>query len=329
MSEPERRRSEREARRDAGTHPSRPHEHEDDVLRRLAAESYQQRKRDHLHEAPAPSAPQEPLPPSLVTVAVDESAGAVAAIDEAATEASLRGWELRLVHVQGPGGGEHAAADHERGVALLAKLADHARTRTATAVSSELCVGSTVEVLIDHSARSGLLVLGSRGLGPVRQMAAGSVSIRVAAGAHSPVVVVPPSSERPAPSTLLSIVVGVDGSAESAMAAEFAAEEARLRGVPLTAVHATTTTPPASEVLSSGPLDPARDPGVNVERHSVPAGAAEALIDASASARTIVVGTRGSGGVRGVRLGSTSKALLRHARCPVVVVPPGAFRSAA
>jgi nucleotide-binding universal stress UspA family protein len=111
------------------------------------------------------------------------------------------------------------------------------------------------------------------------------------------------------------------------VAAEFAAEEARLRGVPLTAIHATTTSAVAADVLATGALDPARDVGVGVDRRSVPAGAAAALIDASSHASAVVVGSRGGGGVRGVRLGSTSQALLRQARCPVTVVPPGAARS--
>jgi len=326
MSEQEWRRSEREARRDEGAHPERLSTHEDKVLHHLTVESYADRER---RGATAPSAPEAARPPALVTVAVDESAGSVAAVKQAATEAALRGWELRLVHVQRSGPADAVAAARDRGAGLLARLAELARSRTTTPISSELCLGSTVEVLIQHSAGSGLLVLGSRGMGPLQQIAAGSVSARVAAGAHCPVVVVPPSSSVPDPGRRLSIVVGVDGSAESAAAAEFAAEEARLRGVPLTAIQAATTPTSTSDTLVSGALDPARDAGVNVERHTVSARPAEALINASTHASTVVVGTRGLGGVRGVRLGSTSQALLRHAHCPIVVVPPAAISSGA
>jgi nucleotide-binding universal stress UspA family protein len=198
--------------------------------------------------------------------------------------------------------------------------------RTDSAVSIELCLGSTVEALVEQSADSGLIVMGSRGMGPLQQIATGSTSTRVAANARSPVIVVPAPSTRPDLEHRMSIVVGVDGSAESAAAAEFAAEEARLRHLPLTAVHAMTATPSDSDALTMGVLDPARATGVEVDRQSIPAGAAQALIDASTQASFVVVGTRGGGGVRGVRLGSTSQALLRHSHCPVAVVPPAATR---
>lgn len=136
------------------------------------------------------------------------------------------------------------------------------------------------------------------------------------------------------------IVVGVDGSPTSVLALLWAAEEAVLRQATLAVVHAWSdsnvgTGIPGSafsvdieslkqaaratldEVLDSTTLPE----GIRIERHVIMGPGASVLLDASADADLLVVGTRGLGNVKGLILGSVSHACISQATCPVVVVP--------
>lgn len=59
---------------------------------------------------------------------------------------------------------------------------------------------------------------------------------------------------------------------------------------------------------------------VPLEQHLVRGGAADALIEASAYAELLVVGSRGRGGFASLLLGSVSQQCATHAPCPVVIV---------
>lgn len=138
-----------------------------------------------------------------------------------------------------------------------------------------------------------------------------------------------------------TIVLGVDGSAESKEALRWALEEARLRGSRLCVVHAWTL-PAAvygpgfgtnlvselleelqrgSEALIDRALEEAADPGgAGVARAAVEGPPAQTLVDAAADAELLVVGSRGHGGFAGLLLGSVSQQCAQHAPCPVVIV---------
>jgi nucleotide-binding universal stress UspA family protein len=144
-----------------------------------------------------------------------------------------------------------------------------------------------------------------------------------------------------------TIVVGVDGSPASQAAVRWAAQEARIRGARLVALHAWTFLPPAPlaepgmvpmpAVDYAGTIEAERaaveeeldglfaevfpeGPPVTVERVLVEGGAGDALAEASRNADLVVVGSRGRSGLTAALLGSVSKHVLQHAACPVVVV---------
>ena len=60
---------------------------------------------------------------------------------------------------------------------------------------------------------------------------------------------------------------------------------------------------------------------VTITRQAVRGRAAQVLLDAVTETDLLVVGSRGHGGFVGALLGSVSRQVIPHARCPVVVVP--------
>lgn len=152
-----------------------------------------------------------------------------------------------------------------------------------------------------------------------------------------------PESHRP-------VVVGVDGSPHAALALDWAAAEASLRGAPLEVLQAYSPDYPA--VRSAGPGEPspaqpadalraaaqahcalaverARDahPTLVVKGTSVADDPGAALVDASSTADLVVMGARGLGKVRGLLMGSVSAYVTSRAQCPVVVVREAVSRS--
>jgi nucleotide-binding universal stress UspA family protein len=136
------------------------------------------------------------------------------------------------------------------------------------------------------------------------------------------------------------VVVGVDGSAASRTALTWAAAEAADHGADLVVVNVWehTLLPPAGSVSVSEHYvtDPSQrtagdlvqvikeelgeQPAVRVQPRVKQGSPAKVLIDESATADLLVVGTRGHGGFAGLVLGSVSQHVAAYAQCPVTVV---------
>ena len=138
------------------------------------------------------------------------------------------------------------------------------------------------------------------------------------------------------------IVVGIDGSAHSARALEWAITEGALQHAAVTVI--TVNSVPASP-WSGNPVILAQDPAVldklrqaaeemtikatsqlgdarpaSVTVRAINGFPAKELIDASRDADLLVVGSRGAGGFARLLVGSVSDQVVHHASCPVVVV---------
>ena len=135
------------------------------------------------------------------------------------------------------------------------------------------------------------------------------------------------------------IVVGVDGSASSKAALAWAAGQARLTGATVEAIIAWQypatygyTMPAAPEInydyeqiaagVIAGTVAEICGPGepVKITSRVVEGNAAQVLLDASAGAELLVVGSRGHGGFFEALLGSVGQHCVHHATCPVVIV---------
>ena len=120
------------------------------------------------------------------------------------------------------------------------------------------------------------------------------------------------------------VVVGVDGSPPSQLALAWAVEEAVRRRRPLHLLHAGAGRAGAGREapLLQRARARVRDlaPDLDVTTELSEDGAARALLAASASAFSVVVGSRGRGALVGAVLGTTSAEVAANAACPVVVV---------
>jgi nucleotide-binding universal stress UspA family protein len=133
------------------------------------------------------------------------------------------------------------------------------------------------------------------------------------------------------------IVVGIDGSESSIEALRYAVRAADAFGCSVEAVAAWTY-PAGAEVALLAGWSPEHDAHEILETvaDAVFAGdrpswfsaitkpglAARTLIEASAGAEMLVVGSRGHGGFVGLLLGSVSGACAEHAHCPVLIIRP-------
>ncbi len=197
-------------------------------------------------------------------------------------------------------------------------------------------------VRVAEEVGAGLVVIGSRGLGPVRRAVMGSVSLSVVHHSHCSVLVVRGGGDFPG-----RVLLAVDGSEQAKAAAEAAAEISASTGSGLHVAFVMPTTEHlyghhlySREVKQSAREQAEGDVktfldeqvgwiearGGKVEDTHMAVGRPDAEIVKLAEelgAGLTVVGSRGLGGVRRALVGSVSDSVVRHAHGPVLVVRSG------
>ncbi|UVF77010.1 universal stress protein [Gordonia mangrovi] len=286
-----------------------------------------------------------------VLVGVDGSQTALGAVRWAAELCTRTRSPMHLIH-----GVTHSRwyAAHE-GALLLGDQSVHERLRVVgekalteaqevvhdaapgVDVVTSLLDGSIVEHLENLSARARMVVIGAGHGGRVRELVLGSHVMPIVHAAQCPVLAWrEPAAQR---TEVGRIVIGYDGSAGSEDALLAALDHAQSTGARLTVasfwpvsalvgVGYATTLVDWDTIRSDGERWLARRcaaacekyPDVAVDYAYEDSSPGRGLVNLSASAGLVVVGSRGRGEATSTLLGSVGENLVHHARCPVLVV---------
>jgi nucleotide-binding universal stress UspA family protein len=288
------------------------------------------------------------IPAGTIAVGLDGSLSAGRALGWAIDQAVLEHRPLTLVHAISPEGAvwlDPEGRDHRIGVEttrtegqeLIALAREEVERRApGLEVHEMIRVTDPRDLLLELSGQAAMVVLGSRGRGPVRSLLLGSVGVAVTRHARCPVVV-----HRPGNPGLVrhGIVVGVDGTRGSRAPLEFAYRQASLRDLPLTVTHcywnpAATIAGASQEMLRAEELEEQRlvlaeamsgmgekFPDVRVHAEVARGLADDILVATGERMNMVVVGAHHGGAASEVVFGSVAASVVEHATCAVAVVP--------
>ena len=283
--------------------------------------------------------------PAKILLATDSSEDSRLAARAAADLSDKAGAELHVVHAWQSVPHPVIDADYyEAGARKLLQEQVELVSGSGGAVSEpHLVMGAPVDVILDLGEEIGadLMVMGSRGHGPLGRLILGSVSEGVVHHGPCPVLVLRGGAEAWPPAR---VVVGDDGSEAARCAGELAAGIGGLFGAKGLLVHAYPELP---EIDIEGRESDARivDDELRREERKLEERAAQieetlgsrpkvwidvgdpaacilgAAQDGGPHNTLIAVGSRGLGKMQRMRLGSISTKLLRAAEGPLLIYP--------
>lgn len=285
--------------------------------------------------------------PSPVVVGVDGTTANRGALRYAVQECRRSGAPLKLVHVLPDYMPVSALVPlvpedlTDAGTAVLVQAAEDVRA-IAPEVESEgwLRHGARAAELIRAAEQASILVVGRDDRPIAYRLVDGDTATRTAARAEVPVVEVPAGWHGKGHADRDRVVVGVKSPAHAAAVLGHAFAVAEVRDARLVVLHAWHL-PSAYDDIIEGRV--ARDrveregtaeieqllhqcliayPTVEVTVRIIHDRPAHALVAASREADLLVIVRRGHGVPSATHLGGTARAVLRHAECPVMVVPP-------
>jgi nucleotide-binding universal stress UspA family protein len=293
----------------------------------------------------------ETIRPNTIVLATDGSDGASLAARAAADLSWKTGAQLHVAHawrhrVQALGyptvaWTDYSYLDEREARRVLLTQADALEAAGDLFVEPHLLQGSPVDAILDlcEELRPGLLVMGSRGLGPVGRLLVGSVSEGVVHHARCPVLVLRGDDVTWPPKR---VVAGDDGSEGARRATELAAGIASLFGAEVVLARAHRNPPEPIGGWSaqdrrrfgearSNELEDLDGRAEAIERvvgrrpntQVVDADATLALLEVAEEgdegSTLMALGSRGLGALGRARLGSVSTNVLRAARGPVLI----------
>lgn len=275
------------------------------------------------------------IPEGAVLVGVENWPAAAESVSWAVEQAYRGGRDVGLVHVvsattlETPPGfraGAPSEPEQAHGSVVLASAERYAEHRLDALsgvsgfagyrrpeVTTSQQIGSVIPALVAASGHASLLVLGSRGKGPIGSWILGSVSRSVVEDARCPVVVLCPG----AGGVGRGVLVGIDGTSDSIPALEFAFDQADQRNLPVTVLYCyragSTERPEADRVLVAECVAGLRERYPDLHPHlRIQAGSlGHALAEQAQTMHMVVV----AGG------GAVANHLLDHAHSVVVTVP--------